>query len=64
MILIELYQILFIASIIFIIYIFCDLIIKIISRFRFDKETRFVLNKFEKIALWISLTILFSYIIK
>lgn len=61
-ILIEIYKFLFISSIIFIAYILGDLVIKIYGRFKLDKETRFVLNTFEKVALWISLAILLSYL--
>jgi hypothetical protein len=63
-ILTEIYQSLFISSIIFIIYVFFDLIIKMYGRFALKTETRFVLTKSEKIMLWISLTIFFSHIIK
>jgi hypothetical protein len=63
-ILLEIYQALFISSIIFMIYIIGDLIIKVYGRFKLNAETRFILSKIEKILLWISLTIFMSYLIK
>jgi hypothetical protein len=59
----EIYQFLLIFSIIFIIYIITDLIIKMYGRFRLNKETRFVLTRTEKILLWLTLTTIFSYIL-
>ena len=58
----EIYQFLFISSIIFMIYIVGDLAIKVYGRFKLNKETRFILTKFEKVALWISLALFFSYL--
>jgi hypothetical protein len=60
----EIYQFLFISSIIFIIYILGDLIIKMYGRFRLKTDTRFILTKSEKILLWISIAIFFSHIFK
>lgn len=45
------------------IYILGILVIKMYGRFKLGTETRFVLNTFEKIALWISLGIFFTYLI-
>jgi len=59
----EIYQFLFISSIIFILYIFGSLIIKIYGRFKLSEDTRFVLSTTEKIMLWASIAIFFSYII-
>jgi hypothetical protein len=59
----EIYQFLFIVSIIFVIYIVGDLIIKMYSRFKLKEEARFVLSVTEKILLWMSIAIFFSYII-
>jgi hypothetical protein len=59
----EIYQTLFISSIIFMIYILGGLVIKMYGRFRLGEETRFMLTTFEKIAMWVSLTIFFSYLI-
>jgi len=61
---IELYKFLFISSIIFIVYILGDLIIKMYGRFKLNENTRFFLNNLEKIVLWISLAIFFTYILK
>jgi hypothetical protein len=63
-ILTEIYQFLFISSIIFMVYILGDLIIKMYGRFRLSAETRFVLTTVEKILLLLSLGIFFSYLIK
>ncbi len=62
-ILTEIYQFLFISSIIFILYILGNLSIKMYGRFKLDENTRFVLNNFEKVTLWVSITILISYLI-
>ena len=61
---VELYKFLFISSIIFIVYILGDLIIKMYGRFKLNENTRFVLTDLEKIVLWISLAIFFTYILK
>jgi len=58
----EIYQILFISSIIFIIKIITNLSIKVYGRFKLKKETRFTLTNIEKLILWVSLTIFLSYI--
>jgi hypothetical protein len=62
-ILTEIYQFLFISSIIFILYILGDLGIKMYGRFKLGENTRFVLTSVEKIALWVSIAILVSYLI-
>jgi len=59
----EIYQLLFISSIIFIISVLGDLAIKMYGRFALKSETRFVLSKGEKIVLWISLAIFFTHLI-
>jgi len=59
----EIYQFLFISSIVFIIYVLGNLIIKTYGRFKLKNETRFELNKTERILLWISVATFFSYII-
>jgi len=58
----EIYEFLFILSIIFINYIFGNLIIKMYGRFKLKNDTRFVLTKSEKILLWISIALFFTYI--
>jgi len=63
MILTELYQFIFISSIIFMVYIIGDLIIKMYGRFKLKENTRFILTKTEKILLWLSIAAFFSYII-
>lgn len=45
------------------VYILGDLAIKMYGRFKLNKETRFILTPFEKIMLWISLALFFSYLI-
>jgi len=60
----EIYQFLFLSSIIFMVYILGDLAIKMYGRFKLGKDTHFILTIFEKVAVWISLAIFFSYIIK
>ena len=45
------------------VYLLGMLAIKTYGRFKLGEKTRFVLTTFEKIALWISLALFFSYII-
>jgi hypothetical protein len=45
----ELYQFLFISSIVFMIYIFSDLIMKTIGRFKLKNKTQFILTKLDKV---------------
>jgi hypothetical protein len=59
----KIYEFLFISSIIFMVYILGILAIKMYGRFKLDEETRFVLTNFEKVTLWISLAIFFTYLI-
>lgn len=59
----EIYQYLFILSIVFIVYILGDLTIKTYGRFKLQKDTKFVLSLGEKIILWLSIATIFSYII-
>jgi hypothetical protein len=57
-------QFLFISSIIFIIYILGDLIIKIYGRFALKQENvTFVLTNAEKMMLWVSIAMFFTYIL-
>jgi len=46
------------------IYIVGDLIIKMYGRFKLSTETRFIITNQEKIILWISLAIFFTYLIR
>jgi len=57
----EIYQFLYISSIIFVIYNFMNLIIKIYGRFYLKKESSFILTPLEKTILWVSLSIIFTY---
>ncbi len=59
----EIYQFLFISSIIFILYVIGDLGIKMYGRFKLGKDTRFQLTSFEKVVLWISIGLFISFII-
>jgi len=59
----EIYQFLFISSIIFMVYILGGLIIKMYGRFKLNENTRFILTTSEKLLLWVSTAIFFSYII-
>jgi len=60
----EIYQFLFTASIVFMIYVLGDLIIKAYGSFKLKKDVKFVLSKPEKILLWMSIAMFFSYIFK
>jgi len=62
-ILTEIYQFLFALSIIFMVYIIGDLAIKMYGRFKLKADTHFILGRFEKVALWISLAIIFTFIL-
>ena len=60
----KIYQFLFISSIIFIIYILGDLIIKVYGRFALKQENvTFLLSNTEKIMLWASIAMFFTYIL-
>jgi hypothetical protein len=58
----EIYQWMFISSIIFILYVLSDLGIKMYGRFAMKAETKFKLSIAEKIIFWIAVTIFFSYL--
>ena len=60
----KIYQFLFISSIIFIIYILGGLIIKVYGRFALKQENvTFVLTNAEKMMLWVSIAMFFTYIL-
>jgi len=59
----EIYQFLFISSIIFMLYVLGELGIKMYGRFVLKTDARFVLTKVEKLLFWLSLAIFFTYII-
>lgn len=61
--LLELYKFLFISSIIYIIYIIGDLGIKAYGKFKLNKQTRFILSKYERISLWLSISIFITYLV-
>ena len=58
----KIYLFLFISSIIFIVNIFGNLIIKMYGRFKLKADTRFILTTTEKLMLWISIAIFFTYL--
>jgi uncharacterized membrane protein len=58
----EIYKFIFISSIIFIVYIFGNLAIKIYGRFKLKADTRFVLTTTEKLLLWASIALFFTYL--
>lgn len=58
----EIYQFLFISSIIFMVYVFGNLVVKMYGRFRLKTEARFVLTVAERIMFWTALAVFFSYI--
>lgn len=64
MIIYEIYQILFFASIISIIYVISDLGIKMYSKFKLGVDTKFILTKSMKIILWIAFAIILSFLTK
>lgn len=59
----EIYQFLFISSIIFMLYVIGDLSIKMYGRFKLKENTRFQLTSFEKVALWLSIGLFISYLV-
>jgi hypothetical protein len=60
----ELYQFVFISSIIFILYTLSSLGIKMYGRFSLKQENvTFKLSNVDKIILWIAIAIFFTYII-
>jgi len=61
-ILTDIYQFFFVSSITFMVYIVFGFILKVYGRFKLKQDTKFVLTKFEKIALWISVAFFFTYI--
>lgn len=61
-IILEMYEMLFIASIVYLVFILGNFIIKFYGRIKLMHSTRIVLSTSEKIIMWLSITILFSYI--
>ena len=59
----ETYNMIFMLSLMFMMYIVFDLIVKVIGRFYLNNETIiFKLTDKEKIILWVSLSIFFAYL--
>lgn len=59
----EIYQFLFISSIIYVLYILMDLGIKMYGRFVLKTEAQFILTVKGKIVLWIALAIIFTFLL-
>lgn len=59
----EIYQYLFISSFIYIIYIVLILCFKIFEKFKLNVDSKFIISDNEKILLWISIAIFFTYLI-
>ena len=59
----ELYKFLFVLSLIYLMNVFGNFMIKVYGRFKLREDTRFVLTKNEKLLLWISLAIFITYLI-
>jgi len=62
-ILAEIYQFMFIMSIIYIIHIIIDILIKAYSKIYFGNDTKFVMTGVEKMILWISIGVFISFIL-
>ena len=58
----EIYQILFIASLIVILYVLGDVVIKSYAKFKLGVDTKFVLSNTTKIILWVAIAIVISYL--
>jgi len=60
----EIYQFLFIASIIFMVYILGDVAMKMFGRFiRKNPEITYAVSNSKKILFWLSLAMFFAYLI-
>lgn len=63
-ILFELYQLLFIASIIYIIYMIGAIGFSIYGRFILkDEKAKLPITKIQKIIMWVSIALIFSFLI-
>jgi hypothetical protein len=60
----EIYQILFFASIIVLLYVLGDFGIKSYARFKLGIDTKLILPKQIKIALWVAISIIISFLTK
>lgn len=60
----EIYQLLFISSIIFMVYVISDVAMKMFGRFiRKNPAVKYAISNTKKILFWISLAVFLSYII-
>jgi hypothetical protein len=59
----EIYQILFISALALVFSYILTFSIRLAQRLRFGKETKLILSTFEKVLLYLSIGIIFSYII-
>jgi hypothetical protein len=59
----EIYQFLFMGAIMYVIYILATLIIKAYAYFKLEENVTYKVTNFEKILLWISLSIMLTYLI-
>jgi hypothetical protein len=59
----ELYQVSFISSILFFVYIIGTFFIKLYGRIKQNLDTKFILTKTEKTLFWISIAVFISYLI-
>jgi len=59
----ELYEIGFISSIIYILYIVFDFGIKYYGRIKEGKDTKFIMSNVSMVTFWISIAIILSYLI-
>jgi len=60
----EIYQILFFASIILLLYVLGDFSIKSYARFKLGIDTKLIIPKPIKIALWVAISIIISFLTK
>ena len=59
----EFYEIGFISSILFVLYVILDFGIKWYGRVKKGKDTKFVLTNTSKIGFWLSIALILSYLI-
>lgn len=59
----ELYEIGFISSILFILYVIIDFGIKYYGRVKAGKDTKFVLGNTGRVTFWLAIAVIISYLI-
>lgn len=59
----ELYQIGFISSILFFVYITVTFFIKLYGRIKLGNDTKYQLTKIEKTLFWVSIALFIAYLI-